>query len=155
MKPQKSRGVPMAQLGSFNRAMQPQLRVASCASTVILSIQCVNLHLKVYSELYEFDNSILESIRKRVNRLAFFTEYRELVRMQDDPCFPINFAEPGIYHRPSRRICDNIDEGDIILNFLRHSSVANGEGSMLEVDEDDEYEMRPVDDVLELSLIHI
>ena len=34
----------MAQLGSFSRAMQPQLRVASCASAVILSIQCVNLH---------------------------------------------------------------------------------------------------------------
>lgn len=109
--------------------------------------------LKVYSELYEFDNSILESIRKRVNRLAFFTEYRELVRMQDDPCYPINFAEPGIYHRPSRRICDSIDESDIILKFQRHSSVANGEGSMLEVDEDEDsdIEIQPLDEVLETS----
>lgn len=113
--------------------------------------------LKVYSELYEFDNSILELIRKRVNRLAFFTDYRELVRMQDDPCFPINFAEPGIYHRPSRCICDNIDESDIILNFLRHSSVANGEGSMLEVDEDEDsdIEIQPLDEVLETSFMSI
>ena len=109
--------------------------------------------LKVYSELYEFDNSILVSIRKRVNRLAFFTEYRELVRMQDDPCYPINFAEPGIYHRPSRRICDNIDEYDNILKYQRHSSVANGEGSMLEVDEDEDsdIEIQPLDEVLETS----
>ena len=109
--------------------------------------------LKVYGVFYEFDNSILESIRKRVNRLAFFTDYRELVRMQDDPCYPINFAEPGIYHRPSRRICDNIDESDIILKFQRHSSVANGEGSMLEVDEDEDsdIEIQPLDEVLETS----
>ena len=113
--------------------------------------------LKVYSELYEFDNSILELIRKRANRLAFFTDYRELVRMQDDPCYPINFAEPGIYHRPSRCICDNIDESDIILKFQRHSSVANGEGSMLEVDEDEDsdIEIQPLDEVLETSFMSI
>lgn len=113
--------------------------------------------LKVYSDLYDFDNDILEQIRKRINRLDFFTNYRELVRMQEDPCFPINFAEPGIYHRPSRCSCENIDDSETFFHFLNHKLGKQINESILELDEDDDsdIEIQPLDDVLESSFSNI
>ena len=67
----------MAQLGSFSRAMQPQLRVASCASAVILSIQCVNLHfyLTFAGSIFYF-GIIFVNFQNKIAYSAFFHRKR-------------------------------------------------------------------------------
>lgn len=90
--------------------------------------------LKVYGEFYEFNKSILDTLRNRTQDKGMFSSYRELVRMQDDPCRPICFDTPGI--RPSK-----------------HEFCFEGNHLELEENEEDtdEYEMTAVDDVLEKS----
>ena len=63
----------MAQQGSFSRAMQPQLRVASCASAVILSIQCVNLHFYLtFASSILYFGIILVNFQNKIAYSAFF-----------------------------------------------------------------------------------
>ena len=63
----------MAQQGSFCRAMQPQLRVASCASAVILSIQCVNLHYYLtFASFILYFGIIFVSFQNKIANSAFF-----------------------------------------------------------------------------------
>ena len=63
----------MAQLGSFSRAMQPQLRVASCASAVILSMQCVNLHFYLtFKVLFSILALFLLILKIKLPILRFF-----------------------------------------------------------------------------------
>lgn len=52
--------------------------------------------LKVYGEFYDFDNNVIEDIRRSISNKAYFSQFRELVRLQNDPSCPISFRCPGL-----------------------------------------------------------
>lgn len=116
--------------------------------------------LKVYSEFYEYDERILDTIRNRTSHKDLFTPYRELVRMQDDPCRPICFSTPGVRLIPSRVCLDSFEEGkidsDMIVQMLRNQLAHSGALDLEDDEEEqDQYEIAPVDDVLENSFSRI
>ena len=114
--------------------------------------------LKVYGVFYEFKQSILVSLRSCTQDKSLFSSYRELVRMQEDPCRPICFATPGVRHSHTDFCVEGLDahsdDAKSILDFLSNFATRHSELE-LDEDEDDEYEMRPVDDVLEKSFTAI
>lgn len=114
--------------------------------------------LKVYNGFYSFDESIIDTLRIRTQDKSLFSSYRELVRMQEDPCRPICFATPGVRHSHTDFCIEGLDahsdDAKSILEFLSNFATHHSELEPDE-DEDDEYEMRPVDDVLEKSFTAI
>lgn len=116
--------------------------------------------LKVYSQFYEYDEGILDTIRNRTCHKDLFTPYRELVRMQDDPSRPICFSTPGVRLIPSKKSLDLFEEGkfdsDLVFHMLRNQLAHNGALDLEDDEEEqDQYEIAPVDDVLESSFSRI
>lgn len=110
--------------------------------------------LKVYSGFYDFNDSILDTLRIRTQDKSLFSSYRELVRMQEDPCRPICFETPGIRHSRQEICIDGMDvqsdDAKSVWEFL--SNFANHHPELeTDEDEDEEFEMRPVYDVLDKS----
>lgn len=81
--------------------------------------------LTVYNGLYDVDSDDLKIMRTFISNLDFFAEFRELVRMQSEPLFPINFAQPVIVHRPSSASFETDNDSESHFPFPRHGSDNN------------------------------
>lgn len=81
--------------------------------------------LTVYKGLCDIDSVDLRKIRNLISNLDYFAEFRELVRMQSEPLFPINFAQPVIFHRPSSASFDTDNDSESLFPFPRQGSDNN------------------------------